>query len=284
MKKINYIIIIILLFVTSIWAQRKQGNAYAPSLDFVDMKQIDVAYLRVFYAFNAEKLDDESTYIDKQCLEIGNDFCKYYSHFLFLDDSVRTEWKKSHKHSAIMPHIYGNNGWRKSKWIEYQYSEYFIHKGYLTEYARMPLHMNYQDCQYTEKYPLQNWILENETKIICGYMCQKATCHFRGRDFEAWFALDIPLKSGPYKFGGLPGLILRIYDTNHLYTFDCIGIHWGEFPIMKKKTSSYQELKRVNVLKLQRAANENYFQTSGAKDWSGNPKSHYVSYEPLELE
>lgn len=63
-----------------------------------------------------------------------------------------------------------------------------------------------------------NWQLLNEFKEISGYKCQKATATFRGRKYEAYFTSEIPLSYGPWKFGGLPGLILEIYDqTGEVY-------------------------------------------------------------------
>lgn len=56
------------------------------------------------------------------------------------------------------------------------------------------------------------------------YTCVKATAKFRGRTYEAWFASDIPIFNGPWKFGGLPGLILSLTDSKNEYHFECIGI------------------------------------------------------------
>ena len=55
---------------------------------------------------------------------------------------------------------------------------------------------------------------------ILGYPCHKATTRFRGRDYVAWYTEEIPFPYGPFKFGGLPGLITCIYDTQreHIYT------------------------------------------------------------------
>lgn len=58
-----------------------------------------------------------------------------------------------------------------------------------------------------------DWQLEEETKQIGNFTCQKATTHFRGRDYTAWFAPSIPIPFGPWKFHGLSGLILEIYDS-----------------------------------------------------------------------
>ncbi|MCF6239974.1 MAG: GLPGLI family protein [Bacteroidales bacterium] len=58
-----------------------------------------------------------------------------------------------------------------------------------------------------------NWKIKQKTKNLQGLECRLATCHFRGRDYKAWFTLSIPLPYGPWKFGGLPGLIVEIQDN-----------------------------------------------------------------------
>lgn len=62
--------------------------------------------------------------------------------------------------------------------------------------------------------PKINWTILTETKKIGRFDCNKAICSFRGRDYTAWFTLEIPLPYGPWKLQGLPGLILEAYDTN----------------------------------------------------------------------
>lgn len=68
------------------------------------------------------------------------------------------------------------------------------------------------------------WKITNEKKQILNYNCKKATTSFRGRDFEAWYTEDVPLKNGPWKFCGLPGLIVRVLDTKNIYTFDLVSV------------------------------------------------------------
>lgn len=66
---------------------------------------------------------------------------------------------------------------------------------------------------YEDDLDAQEWALaEDSAKIILGYECQKATCRFRGREWTAWYAIDIPISDGPWKFMGLPGLIMEVYD------------------------------------------------------------------------
>lgn len=46
-----------------------------------------------------------------------------------------------------------------------------------------------------------------------------ATTSYGGRNYTAWFAPDIPISDGPYKFSGLPGLIFAVKDDDGYYSF-----------------------------------------------------------------
>lgn len=60
-------------------------------------------------------------------------------------------------------------------------------------------------------YPM-DWVISNESKTIDSLSCTRANCRFRGRNYEAWFSPDIPVPLGPWKMGGLPGLIIDLKD------------------------------------------------------------------------
>lgn len=65
-----------------------------------------------------------------------------------------------------------------------------------------------------------DWILEDVTKQINGYSCKSATLDYGGRQWKAWYTLEVPISSGPYKFQGLPGLIVKISDATGSYDFE----------------------------------------------------------------
>jgi GLPGLI family protein len=73
------------------------------------------------------------------------------------------------------------------------------------------------------------WKITDEKKQILKFNCTKATTTFRGRNYEAWFTDEVPLRNGPWKFCGLPGLIVKVYDTENVYTFDLVSISFGSF-------------------------------------------------------
>lgn len=58
-----------------------------------------------------------------------------------------------------------------------------------------------------------NWKITEKQKKIGEYTAHLATMTYYGRDFEAWFSYEVPIFTGPYIFGGLPGLILEFEDT-----------------------------------------------------------------------
>lgn len=73
-----------------------------------------------------------------------------------------------------------------------------------------------------------NWKISEETKQIGNYNCQKATVNFGGRNFTAWFTKEIPINDGPYKFKGLPGLIINLHDDKNHYAFTLLSITKGK--------------------------------------------------------
>ncbi|MFP3599211.1 GLPGLI family protein [Chryseobacterium sp. SIMBA_029] len=75
----------------------------------------------------------------------------------------------------------------------------------------------------TYKEPIiKNWKLIDETKIINTITCKKAEVTFKGRNWTAWYSTDIPFPYGPYKFSGLPGLIIKITDDKGDYDFELV--------------------------------------------------------------
>lgn len=86
--------------------------------------------------------------------------------------------------------------------------------------------------QYTENIKF-NWKVLNEKEKIGEYNTQKATTEFGGRQWTAWFSTEIPFQDGPYKFYGLPGLIVKIEDTGKNYSWVLQG---------NKKIENYDEV------------------------------------------
>lgn len=69
-----------------------------------------------------------------------------------------------------------------------------------------------------------NWIIKTDTKKIEGINCKLATTKFKGRNWLAWFAEEIPINAGPWKLNGLPGLIIQAEDDQEQIKFHFAGL------------------------------------------------------------
>lgn len=80
------------------------------------------------------------------------------------------------------------------------------------------------DYEYSEPIPEFSWIFKDGTEEVLGYKCRIAETTFRGRSYIVYFTEDIPVKSGPWKFSGLPGLILKVTDNKGWFIWEATGI------------------------------------------------------------
>ena len=183
-------------------------------------QHIDNMQLKCLYKYNYTPRVKTTTdiEIDTMMLEIGNKSCKFYSYHNYIVDSIRSNSDRG--------------TWMLYKSTDNSYNLYInypANKVTVTDNAMGTM----SHFEYMENFEIQKWNIINETQKILGHNCKKATCRFRGRDYIAWYATDIPISRGPYKFAGLPGLILKISDTENLYDFECIAIEKNNKPIYK---------------------------------------------------
>ena len=71
---------------------------------------------------------------------------------------------------------------------------------------------------------VHDWTIHEDTTTILNLVCQKATMEFRGREYTAWFTMDIPINGGPWKLYGLPGLILKVEDSEGILNIEAFGL------------------------------------------------------------
>ena len=148
---------------------------------------------------------------------------------------------------------------------------------------------------YIEKKPLQKWITLNDSMYINNLMCYKATTHFRGRDFIAWYTLKYPYPVGPWKFNGLPGLIIKIEDSKKQFLFEATNIVNVNMSGLKMKHTyplEYQETTFKDIIKYKRWRAEDpqgflNFLLSGSVSVStinGQSDVKKRPYNPLEID
>ncbi|WP_417428274.1 GLPGLI family protein [Halpernia sp.] len=101
-----------------------------------------------------------------------------------------------------------------------------------------------------------NWKISSEKEKIGEYNTQKATADFGGRQWTAWFSTDIPFQDGPYKFSGLPGLIVKIEDSGHNYSWLLKGNkkleNYSEQTEAEKINEKYGMSSKVNIVSKER--------------------------------
>ena len=93
--------------------------------------------------------------------------------------------------------------------------------------------------------PVFEWKILPETVKIGDYQTQKAEAKYGGRIWYAWFTQEVPLQDGPYKFSGLPGLIVKVQDARGDYSFDLMQT--------KKIAQIYQPLSRGQFITLSKS-------------------------------
>ncbi|WHF50691.1 GLPGLI family protein [Chryseobacterium gotjawalense] len=97
--------------------------------------------------------------------------------------------------------------------------DFIIEKDYKTAKKLYKARILRDQYAYEEDRPM-NWKILPETATIGEYKTQKAETNFAGRTWYAWFTPEVPFQDGPYKFSGLPGLIVKVEDAKGDYSFD----------------------------------------------------------------
>lgn len=99
-----------------------------------------------------------------------------------------------------------------------------------------------------EENPDFKWKITGDKKIIGNLKCQAALLSYAGRDYMAWFTNDIPVSDGPYKFYGLPGLIVEMEDSGKQYRFELLS-----YKNIAEKPAMWISEKRFNGKKISKA-------------------------------
>ncbi len=239
---------------------------------------LDTAKLVITYNVKIKNKYNEN---DIRVLQIGNNYVKKFSQLLYEGDSISFALAKK--------------GARNTPWFSKEIPPVEIYSNYNTKKNTVTYRLfgGRVVYKYVEPFSKIAWELVDEHKKILSYSCQKAIGTFRGRTYEAWFTTKIPIKEGPYKFTGLPGLILEINDLKKDYIFTCIGIKRPKQIIpLKYFKWSYVNVSREKLQKTIKQAYKypaQYVKSFGKKIYIAdntkiNPNSISFPYNPIELE
>lgn len=92
----------------------------------------------------------------------------------------------------------------------------FVYKDFSERTIYSILRISMKPFLVKDSISIFNWKFENDFKEVMGYKCQKATVHYRGRNYVAYFTTEVAFQNGPWKFSNLPGLILEAYATDNV--------------------------------------------------------------------
>ena len=162
------------------------------------------------YKSVSDSLNPENIESEIMALDVTDKFSKFYSYDNFKFDSI----SKSNVDKGISD---SNLKIKKSKNLSIVIKEY-------PEFSVLMISRIGQIKYNVKDGRILKWKISPENDVFGNFKIQKATTEFGGRKWTAWFTTEIPIQEGPYKFRGLPGLILKIYDSTNSHIFTLAGI------------------------------------------------------------
>jgi len=253
------------------------------------VEPLDSAYLKCSYTLHfvqdAEK--PENTRSEEMLLLVGKQMSHFFSYTEFQTDSLRATMSAEQLIASVQ-----SGGFKTGAFKYHLFKNYPSGKITTTDAIMM------NNYRYEEPYEKPEWEILPDTMNILGYSAQKATTSFRGRDYVAWFTMEIPISNGPWKFTGLPGLILNIADTENHYVFECSGIETPQEKIViGMKKLNYMKVSKKDFNKVyERFRKDPIGSTSNSnpnvrivmKNQDGTPitsqNAPKIPHNPIELE
>lgn len=204
------------------------------------------------YKFRPDSTKTDSLKTEWMYLDITKNGSKYYSKNAFESDSIVNESIKKQMASGMKSISVSRN--RNSGDLSYE-----VEKTYPDYKVSLVTNVGNDTYRVAEDRKL-NWKISTEKKKIGEFQTQKATTDFAGRKWVAWFTTDVPIQDGPYKFSGLPGLIVEIADETGSHKIELKGIkktagiaqeevntQGKDIPFTKKKPIDVNRAKYVKI-------------------------------------
>lgn len=143
-----------------------------------------------------------------------------------------------------------------------------------------------------------DWKLSTQVDSVCGFVCQMAQTDYLGRKYEAWFCPEIPVDIGPFKFRGLPGLIVKVKDMEGDYSWELYESMIKEVDIpmvrktyMSRKTSRGKArsliedcFNRPYPYTIRSGRNVKVRTASGYRELTGEELETSIFFTPIEME
>ena len=251
---------------------------------------IDQAYMKCLYRY--VYLNDTltgKTKDDLLILQIGKSISKCFSHYSNQVDSLSVLPNGDMIIGKMINDAMNNGEFMRGNYPHKRLKTY-IYKNYPEGRMTVTDGLILQDYRYVDSLHTQTWTMGDSTREVLGYTCQQATADFRGRHWTAWFATDIPVSDGPWKLGGLPGLILEAYDEGQQHVFTAVGLERvkDEPIIFNRSFVGNQKFEQTNRLEFLRSKKKSlmdlngYIQMETGIDLSQGKPQKVMRYDLLE--
>lgn len=196
---------------------------------------------RFFYEYRFIPDSNNKTEVktEMMLLDIDKNGSNYYSHDKFVADSIgKADLEKQLKAGGGSISV---NRREKPGQVSYKVTkEYPDFKTYLFRNISVDKYKIKED-----KKP--EWNILPDKQKIGEYNAQKATTSFGGREWTAWFTTEIPFQDGPYKFYGLPGLIVKIEDATGSHSMVLAGNKTVKATEAEKETQLPENVKILGL-------------------------------------
>ncbi len=163
------------------------------------------------YSFKLDSLNRASTDKEVMLLDIKKNGSEFYSAGKMVYDSLVNEQFSNAGRSSNISITLPTKNFKVSTSVTKSYPSF-----------ETILHTQVNSKKYAIKENRKmEWTILPENSEIGGMKVQKAQTHYGGRKWIAWFTTEIQLPDGPYRFAGLPGLILSVEDdkSDHQFKF-----------------------------------------------------------------
>jgi len=199
-----------------------------------------------------DSTNSESIQNETMVLFIGDKISRFSSEGQYIADSIKEAYKDRERTQQSFNEM-------RSK-MPMSALNFYVFKKQNSAQVSFTEKIVKDNYRYIQDIDDLNWEILPETKEVAGFVAQKAKASFSGRDYTAWFTTEIPISEGPYKFRGLPGLILEISDNNDYYTFKLNGFKELNDEIsMEFEPEDYLEVSREKFLEIKQEYAENPF-------------------------
>lgn len=232
-------------------------------------------------------------WVDWMYLDIGDKVTKFYNRYAEMKDSAMNEGLKKGLSAWELHELTMQYPVRGAAPVYYQL--------YNQRKTRVAVEYIANGYVYEEPMKMPEWKIDNKALVLHGYNCRRATTHYLGRNWEVYYAPDIPFSYGPWKLWGLPGLIVRATDADHYFLFelDIFEPIKNEVPIIYihrrlgnrggYNGAEYKRVSKSTYIEYERSYHKDAitffgFETgSEIKDSEGNPLPvSKMDYIPLE--